>query len=135
AAILTADSHKKGGRLLGAAELAYELGLVDVVRRLLTQAETLDLGPLEVARLAWLQQMISGNVWSEAGATRTFVTIAEQMRDGGDPDMALRSLIPIAHRCWWTRAQARTRQYLVDAATAMGMPADDPRVLAVIALA
>jgi DNA-binding CsgD family transcriptional regulator len=135
AATLTADAHKKGGRLLGAAELAYELGLVDVVRRLLAQAETLDLGPLEAARLAWLQQMISGNVWSEIGATRTFVTIAEQMRDGGDPDMALRSLIPIAHRCWWTRPQTRTRQYLVDAATSMGMPADDPRVLAVVALA
>jgi DNA-binding CsgD family transcriptional regulator len=135
AATLTADSHKKGGRLLGAAELAYELGLVDVVRRLLAQAETLDLGPLEAARLAWLQQMISGNVWSETGATRTFVTISEQMRDGGDPDMALRSLIPIAHRCWWTRPQTRTRQYLVDAATSMGMPADDPRVLAVVALA
>ncbi len=135
AATLTADSHKKGGRLLGAAELAYELGLVDVVRRLLAQAETVDLGPLEAARLAWLQQMISGNVWSETGATRTFVTIAEQMRDGGDPDMALRSLIPIAHRCWWTRPQTRTRQYVVDAATSMGMPADDPRVLAVVALA
>src|SRR5207237_6244714 len=58
-----------------------------------------------------------------------------QMRDGGDQDMALRSLIPIAHRCWWTRVQTRTRQYLVDAATGMGIPADDPRVLAVIALA
>jgi hypothetical protein len=73
--------------------------------------------------------MGSGNVWYEPGATRTFVTIAEQMRDGGDPDMALRSLVPIAHRCWWTPTRTRTRQYLVDAATSMGIPDDDPRVL------
>jgi hypothetical protein len=135
AAALTADPHKKGARLLGAAEIAYELGLVDVIRRLLPQAALLDLGPLEVARLAWLQQMISGTIWYEVGAARTFVTIAEQMRDGGDQDIALRSLIPIAHRSWWTRPQTRTRQYLVDAARGMGIPADDPRVLAVVALA
>ena len=36
------------------------------------------------ARLAWLRQMVTGNVWYESGATRTFVRIAEQMRDGGD---------------------------------------------------
>jgi DNA-binding CsgD family transcriptional regulator len=135
AAALTADTYRKSARLVAAAETAYELGLADVVRRLLKDAEMLDVGPLEVARLAWLQQMVSGNIWYEAGAARTFVTIAEQMRDGGDMDMALRSLVPIAHRCWWTRTRTRTRQYLVDTATSMGTPDDDPRVLAVIALA
>jgi hypothetical protein len=49
--------------------------------------------------------------------------------------MALRSLVPIAHRCWWTQTRTTTRQYLVHAAMNMGIPDDDPRVLAVIALA
>src|SRR5437660_12179895 len=49
--------------------------------------------------------------------------------------MALRSLVPIAHRCWWTRTKTRTREYLVEAALAMGMADDDPRVLAVIGVA
>src|SRR5258708_22928764 len=135
AAALTADPHRKSARLVAAAETAYELGCGDVVRRVLREEEMQDLGPVEVARLAWLKQMVSGNVWYESGAARTLVTIAEQMRDGGDPDMALRSLVPIAHRCWWTRTRTRTRQYLVDTATSMGLPDDDPRVLAVIALA
>jgi DNA-binding CsgD family transcriptional regulator len=135
AAALTADPHRKSSRVVAAAEVAYELGLADAVRRVLQQAERLDLDPLDAARLAWLQQMVTGNVWYEAGAARTLVTIAEQMRDGGDPDMALRSLVPIAHRCWWTRTRTRTRQYLVDTATSMGLPDDDPRVLAVIVLA
>jgi DNA-binding CsgD family transcriptional regulator len=135
AAALTGDTHRKTARVVEAAEIAYELGLASAVHRLIQQAETLDLDAMHAARLAWLQQMVTGNVWYEPGATRTFVTIAEQMRNGGDPDMALRSLVPIAHRCWWTQTQTRTRQYLVDAAMNMGIPDDDPRVLAVIALA
>ena len=104
-------------------------------RRLLAQAEPLALSPGDAARRAWLQQMISGNVWVETGATRTFVMIAQQLRAGHDVDLALRSLVPIAHRCWWTRTRETTRRYLVDAATGMGVAGDDPRVLAVIALA
>jgi DNA-binding CsgD family transcriptional regulator len=41
----------------------------------------------------------------------------------------------VAHRAWWTRPQERTRRYLVDAAENVGVADDDPRLLAVIALA
>ena len=90
-----------------AAEVADELGLADVARRLLQQADSLELEPLETARLAWLRQMINGDVWFEKGAARLFVSIAGQMLSGGDAEMALRSLVPIAHRCWWTRTLSR----------------------------
>ena len=135
AAMLTSDPRRKGERLVRAAELVYDLGHVDVVSRLLREAESLEVGPLEAARVAWLQQMISGDVWVEKGAAKTFVTIADQLLAGDDPDAAIRSLVPIAHRCWWTRPRARTRQYVVDAAQGIGLPDDDPRLLAVIALA
>jgi DNA-binding CsgD family transcriptional regulator len=135
AAALTADPRTKGARLVGAAEIAYELGLVEGARRLGDEATSFDLSERDVARLAWFSQILSGNVWFEPGAARTFVTIAERLRDAGDADMALRSLVPIAHRCWWTRTKTRTREYLVEAALAMGMADDDPRVLAVIGLA
>jgi DNA-binding CsgD family transcriptional regulator len=135
AAMLSADPRRKGERLVRAAELVYDLGRVDVVSRLLGEAESLEVGPLEAARLAWLQQMISGDVWFEKGAAKTSVTIAQQLLAGDDPDAALRSLVPIAHRCWWTRSSARTRQYIVDAAEGIGVAGDDPRLLVVIALA
>ncbi|HUE67103.1 MAG TPA: AAA family ATPase [Candidatus Acidoferrum sp.] len=135
AAALTPDPRSKGARLVAAAEIAYELGLVDSARRLVDEAKAFDLSARDQARLAWFGQIISGNVWFESGAARTFVTIAEKLRDGGDADMALRSLVPIAHRCWWTRTKTRTREYLVEAALAMGMADDDPRVLAVVGLA
>jgi len=135
AAVLTAEPRRKGKRLVRAAEVADELGLAGVVRRLLQQADSLELEPLETARLAWLRQMINGDVWFERGAAGIFVGIARQMRSGGDADMALRSLVPIAHRCWWTRTQNRTRGYLIDAAQGMGAADDDPRLLAVMAMA
>src|ERR1700736_4321773 len=135
AAALTADSRRKGARLVAAAETAYELGLVESARRLVDEAKAFDLSARDVARVAWFHQILSGSVWFESGAARTFVTIAEQLRNGGDADMALRSLVPIAHRCWWTRTKTRTREYLVEAALAMGMADDDPRVLAVVGLA
>ncbi len=135
AARLTADPRRRGERLVRAADAAYELGAVDVVRRLLEQAESLDVGELEAARLAWLQRMISGDVWFERGAAKTFVAIARRARDAGDADIALGSLVPIAHRCWWTRCRPRTRSYVVAAAQEMGSAEDDPRLLAVMALA
>jgi len=134
-AALTADPQRRGERLVRAADAAYELGAVDVVRRLLAQAEPLDVGELEAARLAWLQQVISGDVWFERGAAQTIVALARRARDAGDADMALGSLVPIAHRCWWTRCQPRTRRYVVDAAQDMGFPEEEPRLLAVMALA
>lgn len=134
AAMLTADPRRKAKRLVRAAELVYDLGRVDVASRLLREAQSLEVGPADAARAAWLEQMISGDVWRAKGAARTFVTIASQLV-GDDPDAALRSLIPIAHRCWWTRSSARTRQYIVDAAEGIGCADDDPLLLAVIALA
>ncbi len=135
AAALSAEPRRKGERLLRAAELAYELGLTEVAGRMVAEALHLGLGRSEAARLAWLRQMISGDVWRETGATKVFVTIAREMADGGDSELALRSLIPIAHRCWWTPTRAKTRSYLVEAAMSIGVADDDPRLLAVVALA
>jgi DNA-binding CsgD family transcriptional regulator len=135
AAALTPDPRRQGRCLIAAADVAYDLGQVEAVRRLIRQAEPIELGPLEAARLAWLRQMISGDVWVQAGATRTFVEIATQMAAGGDSEAALRSLVPIAHRSWWTRTRARTRHFLVEAAEAVARPGDEALRLAVVALA
>jgi DNA-binding CsgD family transcriptional regulator len=135
AAKLSSDSRRTGERLVRAAALDYELGMDDGVRDLLRQAASLPLGTLEEARMSWLRQMVDGNVWSGAGATRVFVSIAERLLQGGDPEGALASLVPVALRCWWTHTRPQTRSYLVSAAKEMPFPKQDPRMLAVIALA
>ena len=134
AAALTENRHLKGRRLISAADLAYELGLGDVVERLLEQTKGIELAAADGARLAWLREMTTGDVWVEPGAAKTFVTLAMQMADGGDRSAALRSMIPVAHRSWWTRPRAATRHYIVEAAQSLGK-AEDPTVLAVSALA
>jgi DNA-binding CsgD family transcriptional regulator len=134
-AALTPDPRKRSERLVSAAEVAYELGLLDVVRRLVDQAEPNDSAPQFEARRAWLNEMTSGNVWFDSHATRTFVTIARRLAEAGDTEAALRSLVPIAHRCWWTHTQPRTRQFLVDAAGEIAASEHDPRLLAVLAMA
>jgi DNA-binding CsgD family transcriptional regulator len=135
AADLSVEPRKRAERRVRAAEFAYELGDVETVRSLARQVEAVDVATLEAARLQWLYQMVGGDVWFETGAAKTFVTIADQMRSGGDPDMALRSLIPIALRCWWTHPRTETREYLVAAAERVEVAQDDSRRLAVIALA
>jgi DNA-binding CsgD family transcriptional regulator len=135
AAALTPDPIRQGRCLVAAADVAYDLGQNQAVRRLIRQAEAIELGPLEAARTAWLRQMISGDVWVQKGASRIFVEIAEEMAVGGDSEAALRSLLPIAHRAWWTQTRTRTRGYLVEAAESVARPGDDALRLAVIALA
>jgi DNA-binding CsgD family transcriptional regulator len=135
AAALSPDARRRAERLVRAAEVAYEVGMVEAAETMLAAAEELGLPPLEAARLAWLRQMISGEVWTEAGAAGVFVGIAREMVAGGDADAALGSLVPIAHRCWWTRTRTRTREYVVEAALEIGFSTADPRVLAVIAMA
>jgi hypothetical protein len=135
AAALSADSRQRSARLVCAAEIAYELGLADAVRRLLDHTATLELDRLDAARAEWLHQMVTGNVWYESGAAQTFVRLAREMNACGEGDLALQSLVPIAHRSWWTQTRTRTRQYLVDTARGTEIPDDDPRVLVVIARA
>ena len=50
AARLTTDPIQSGGRLLRAAELAFELGQRDLMVRLLREVEQLDLEPLDRGR-------------------------------------------------------------------------------------
>src|SRR4029077_7725122 len=68
AAALTGDSQRKGARLVAAAEIAYELGLLEDARRLVDEATSFDLSERDLARLAWFRQIISGSVWFESGA-------------------------------------------------------------------
>jgi DNA-binding CsgD family transcriptional regulator len=135
AAALSGSTQLKARRLVSAAEFAYELGLGDVVGRLVEQTKDLDLAAADHARLTWLGEITTGNVWSEPGAAKTFVNLARRIAAGGDRSAALRSLVPIAHRSWWTRPRATTRHFIVEAAQSLGTADDDPSVLAVIALA
>jgi ATP/maltotriose-dependent transcriptional regulator MalT len=135
AAALSEETAGKGRRLVRAAALAYQLGSEDLLRQFLVQIEPAGLGALDQAHSEWLRQISDGTVWSRSGAVRKCVAIADRISEAGDNDLALSSLIPVALRCWWTRPTAETRQYLVTSARRMRFAENDPRTLAVTALA
>src|SRR5207245_7901097 len=58
AASLTPHGPDRARRLLAAAELAFELGDPPAVARLLDTAARLELSPHDIARMAWLREIL-----------------------------------------------------------------------------
>lgn len=53
------DPAQRAGRLIAAAEVAFELGQPHIVAPLLREAEQLEPGPLDRARATWIDEMIN----------------------------------------------------------------------------
>src|ERR1700753_967114 len=87
-ATLTPDPKKRAERVVIAAEIAYEAGLVDQVRSLLADLDPPDLPPRKAARVDWLRLLLAGNCWDGPGAARTFARLAERIAAGGGCDLA-----------------------------------------------
>ncbi|WP_433275744.1 ATP-binding protein [Pseudonocardia xinjiangensis] len=135
AAQLTEDPARRGGRLLRAAELAFEIGRRDLVLSLLHEAEPLELGPLERPRLSWLREMFEAGQWSGSAKVAAIVEIADRLRLGGDAYRALNALLLVALRCWWANPDGHTRELVVAAAERIPVPEDTPELLATLAFA
>jgi DNA-binding CsgD family transcriptional regulator len=135
AARFTVEPGQRGVPLLDAAELAFEGGRHDVGVRLLEQSRRLPLQPRDRPRLAWLHEVFEAGAWSGSERIPAFVDIAEQMRRDGDVDRALRSLLTVALRCYWSNPDERTRALVVEAAERIPVAGDDPRLIAVLGLA
>ena len=136
AAKLSDDPARRGGRLLRAAELAFELGRRDLVLGLLREAgEPLELGPLERARLVWLREIFDDGVPGDPAGVRSLVDTVERSRRDGDTDLAMSLLLAAAMRCWWADPGEQARGRVVAAAERMGVPDEDPRLLAILGVA
>lgn len=103
-------------RLLGAAELGLELGRTDRVSSLLQQAEQLELGVLERARLLLLREGLEVDVATSTPRLHLLITTAERACEAGDPELALRLLRTAARRCWWSDPGRNLRERVVAAA-------------------
>jgi DNA-binding CsgD family transcriptional regulator len=125
-----------GRRLLGAAELAFELGRPDVVEPLLREVTRLNLRPLERARVLWIEEMTATRPLGDATRFTDLIAVAEQARESGDHDLHVDLLWLIASRSWWVDPGSAVRETLIEAAHRLGgASAPDPRVLAIHAYA
>ena len=135
AAMLTGDPALRGSRLLHAAELASDLGRLDITARLMREARPLSFGGLERTRLAWLENTVNPGKPGDQGRLRTLLSLADQARQEEDPDLALSILAGAAFTCFWADHDEQLRQLIVGAAKQVPVPGDDPRLLAALALA
>ena len=136
AARLSPDGQARGVRLLGAADLAFELGRYDLMVRLLRDSEPLEVAALEGRRKAWLLalQLTGPKTAREEQNIRLVVDAARRTADD-DVDLALRLLEFAAARSWWMDVEPDVCAGVVEAAIGMAADPDDPRLLYVKAAA
>jgi DNA-binding CsgD family transcriptional regulator len=132
---LTADIAVRGDLLLRAAEMEFELGRADLALRLLEQAKRLELGEHQRAALTLLFEAADADSWSGPGRVASVAATAVRMASIDDPERALRSFLPVARSCWWGNAEQHTRDLVVDAVEGLGVPADHPALLVILACA
>lgn len=133
AAALTDAPARRGGRLLRAAELAFELGRHDDVVRFLDGTQPSVLGSEDSTRLLWLREMLEDHLWSRVARVEDSVALAEQMQRAGSPDRALAFLTTAALKCWRFNPPQETRDRVVAAAEELSVAEDDPRLLFILA--
>ncbi|MCW0212965.1 MAG: LuxR C-terminal-related transcriptional regulator [Pseudonocardia sp.] len=133
AAALSPDPDHRAARLLDAAEIGYELGRFTQVEQITARVSGMTLRTRERSRLAWLEGAFHDGSSSEPGAIRHLVGLARRATDD-DTDLAMQLLVGAARRVWWRDPGENVRQDIVRAAQEVPLPADDPRLLAVLAL-
>lgn len=134
AAELSPDPDRRAARLLGAAELGYELGRFTQVEQITAQVTTMDLQVREQSRLVWLEGAFHDGTTSEPAEIRHLVGLARGAATDDDVDLAMQLLFGAARRVWWRDPGESVRNEVVRAAQAVPLPADDPRLLAVLGL-
>ena len=132
---LSDESTARGRRLLRAAEVGFELGHPEIVSRLITEAEGLELGLVERSHLGWLRGVLDGQ---QAGGAHRFgwmVDAATSLIASGEDDLAMKILWSTAMQSWWSDPGAEVKARIVEAAELARVSEQDPRLLVILAYA
>lgn len=135
AAQLSLDPVTKGRRLLTAAQFAQELGHRDIVLRLIDQADPLELAEPDRTRLLWLREELDDSAWSGAARIRSFVKIADRFSRDGEPERALRCLLTVALRMWWSNPSQEMQDLVVETVERLHIDDHNPALLAILSYA
>jgi DNA-binding CsgD family transcriptional regulator len=131
---LTADSAKRGRRLMLAAEHAFGLGRADLVDRLLERASRTALSRLDQVRMAWLREIFHDGVPGDADHVFMLCEATLEAIDAGDSALALNLLLAAGLRCWWADTGPAARARVCEVARLVDCPADDARLAAVLSV-
>ncbi|MBV9414022.1 MAG: AAA family ATPase, partial [Solirubrobacterales bacterium] len=134
AAELTADVDLRGQRLLKAAELAFQVGRADLVEGYVRDAQRLDLGSHDMARVELLSEVFYDGVAGDVDRVHSLAAIARRVSAEGDADLALELLKGASLRCWWSAMGPTVRAEVLGACDALSLHPCDPRLLAIVAI-
>jgi ATP/maltotriose-dependent transcriptional regulator MalT len=135
AAALSPDPAARTSRLLGSAELAFELGRFEQVEEIKARVAGTELSVRDRSRLTWLEGAFHDGSSSEPAEVSRLVGLARAATADGDVDLALQLLFGAARRVWWRDPGDVVRAEIVRAVREVPVPAQDPRILAAMALA
>lgn len=133
AAELSEQQDARARRVLGAAELAYELGHPSLVERLLASIRGFEIDSVGRGRAARLEELVTLHPFT-AARCRRLIDVSKQVQAAGDGDLALEILWLAASRCWWQDPGSEARHAVANATLEMAS-LDDYRVLSVLAYA
>ncbi|MFX0574455.1 ATP-binding protein [Nocardia nepalensis] len=117
--------------LLYAAELASETGARREAQDLVDRANPGTLGPTEQARLATVQEVIAFGRYDPENRILELVDIAAAVHGAGNTDLAAELLWRAASRCFFQDASPEARAAIATQLDVLGLPAHDPRQLAI----
>jgi DNA-binding CsgD family transcriptional regulator len=133
AGALSSTPARRGRLVVAAAELALELGRDEEVAQLLERAVQLPLDAHTRHSMLWLREALKEA--SGTGTVRATVGVAERLIAEGDVRIALRALFTAAVRCYMFKNSDDDSAAVAAAAESLDLPADDPSVAAIRALA
>jgi len=133
AARLSGTVLARSERLLRAAELAADLGQPSTVERLLGAADSDQPHPRLRAQVALARDLSQPLTVIDPGRIPVLVHLAADARADGAKDVAQNLLWRAAQRCWWGNASDTVREGVLASAMGLGLPASDPRLIAVAA--
>jgi DNA-binding CsgD family transcriptional regulator/tetratricopeptide (TPR) repeat protein len=134
AAGLSADPRLSTLRLARAGNLAYQLGRSEEAVRLLRAALQQGRLPADEAARASFDLETLTRAWSPASTIRRFARVAEDLAARGDDRRALEALGTVAVRSYWDQLDDGTRRHVSAFVEQLAVPADDPQLLAALAL-
>lgn len=130
AASLSEDGRGRGTRLLRAAQLANDLGRIDVIARMLSDSEPIDVPALEDRREAWITALALTGPRSSLEEMRLRSVVGASIRAGeaGQRDLGLALLQFASARSWWVDPGVEIRTQIAAAAVRLAPSPDDARV-------
>jgi DNA-binding CsgD family transcriptional regulator len=131
AAMLSEDGGARGTRLLRAADVANDIGRMDVIAQTLEESEPIDVPAIEDRRQGWIAALGLTGPRSprEAASIRAVIAAAIRAGEDGQNDLGLALLQFASARSWWLDPGLEIRAEIADAAVRLTPQPDDARAI------